>query len=396
MARRLRRLILIVVPATLLATIVAAALVELWVRTQWDDRRGTPGFYVRDAVLGQRLNAGYRGWFAGVPVSINALGFRDTREYSLSKARNTFRILILGDSVTFGHGALFETTYPYLVEQRLKAWRRDVNWEVWNLGVPGYNTADELAYLKEVRDRFQPDLVVVGWFPNDITFGIPTQTPGRTRRASAAVQRELQRHFYSYEFYRRALLTLRWRLMSVEDRTAMERLAEADDLLKRVENIADAAEQRIGDVDYFDDQQIRDFACPRWAPFDGGGGIRAALRDGGPAVTAWTSAVREFQRMHREGEQRIMFFLNLAPVVCQTEDRFHDGGSLAEDDALQAVMGKDTPVASVTRAFLHYRPSQMPVAGGHALGNANRVKADVLAEYLQSTVLPPLLDTKSK
>ena len=396
MAGRLQRLVLVVLPAAALATVVAAALVEVWVRTQWDDRRGTPGFYVRDAVLGQRLNAGYEGWFAGVPVDINALGFRDTREYSLVKAPNTFRILVLGDSVTFGHGALFETTYPYLVEQRLKAWRHDVNWEVWNLGVPGYNTADELAYLQEVQSRFQPDLVVVGWFPNDITGGMPTERPGRFRRASAAVQRGLQRNFYSYEFYRRALLTLRWRLMSVEDRTAMELLAEADDLVKRVDRLADADEQRIGDVDYFDDQQVRDFACPKWASVDGGGGIRALLRDGGPAVTAWMSAVRELQRMHREGEQRIMFFLNLAPVVCQTDDRFHDGGSLAEDDALQAVMGKDTPVASTTRAFLHHRPSQMPVAGGHALGNANRVKADVLAEYLQSTVLPPLLGEKVK
>ena len=176
----LQRLVLVVLPAAALATVVAAALVEVWVRTQWDDRRGTPGFYVRDAVLGQRLNAGYEGWFAGVPVRINALGSRDAREYTLFKAPNTFRILVLGDSVTFGHGALFETTYPYLVEQRLKAWRRDVNWEVWNLGVPGYNTADELAYLQEVKSRFQPDLVVVGGFPNDITFAMPTEVVCQT------------------------------------------------------------------------------------------------------------------------------------------------------------------------------------------------------------------------
>jgi hypothetical protein len=33
----------------------------------------------------------------------------------------------------------------------------------------------------------------------------------------------------------------------------------------------------------------------------------------------------------------------------------------------------------------------MPLASGHAIGNANRVKADALFEYLSTTVLPPLL-----
>ena len=86
-----------------------------------------------------------------------------------------------------------------------------------------------------------------------------------------------------------------------------------------------------------------------------------------------------------------MFFINMAPVICQTKDRFHDGGALADDAALQAILADGTPVASTTRAFLHYRPSQMPAAGGHSLGNANSVKADVLFEYLRATVLPPLL-----
>ena len=83
--------------------------------------RGTPGFFVSDPTRGQRLAAGYDGWFAGVPVRINALGFRDSRDYAIEKAPDTFRILVLGDSVTFGHGAMFEATYPYLLEQRLKA-----------------------------------------------------------------------------------------------------------------------------------------------------------------------------------------------------------------------------------------------------------------------------------
>ncbi len=142
--------------ATLIGVLVCTAAVEVWVRARWDERRGTPGFYVSDAALGQRLRAGYNGWFAGVPVRINNLGFRDPRDYELKKPAGTFRILVFGDSVTFGHGAVYETTYPYLLEGKLEAWRPDVRWEVWNLGVPGYNTGQELAYLREVRCALRP------------------------------------------------------------------------------------------------------------------------------------------------------------------------------------------------------------------------------------------------
>ena len=81
----------------------------------------------------------------------------------------------------------------------------------------------------------------------------------------------------------------------------------------------------------------------------------------------------------------------MAPTKCLTEDRFHDAGSLADDAAVLDVLGQGTPAVSTTRAFLHYRPSQMPAASGHSLGNANRVKADVLFEFLRDHTLPALV-----
>lgn len=387
-----RRLLVLSLPAIVLACLLGAALVEAWVRVQWDERRGTPGFYISDPVLGQRLNPGYDGWFAGVPVKINALGFRDTRDYTLHKPAGTFRIVVLGDSVTFGHGTLFETTYPYLLEQRLEAWRPDVHWEVWNLGVPGYNTRDELVHLQQVGQRYDPDLVVVGFYPNDLTAGLANENPGFARRAASAVQRAMQRRMYSFEFYKKVILTARWRLFTEEgDRQRIEHLAGAEALLATAAGAAASPEQKIGEVDYFGDEAVRDFVCPKFKPIDSSGGLRMQIRGGGPAIDAWVRAVREFQRLNRDRVHRIMFFINMAPVACPAADRFFDAGSLEDDAVVQEVLSAGTPVASSTRAFLHYRPSQMPGAGLHSIGNANRVKADALFHSLRSGVLPPLL-----
>ena len=89
-------------PALLLAAFGLAAGVEIWTRARWDDRKGTPGFFISHPVRIQQLAPGYHGWFAGVPVTINRLGFRDNREYSLAKSARTVRILVLGDSVVEG------------------------------------------------------------------------------------------------------------------------------------------------------------------------------------------------------------------------------------------------------------------------------------------------------
>ena len=107
-------------------------------------------------------------------------------------------------------------------------------------------------------------------------------------------------------------------------------------------------------------------------------------------MLSWRRSVEELQRLNREGVHRIMFFINMAPRICPDDDRYQDGGSLRDDATLTQILGVGTPVASSTRAFLHYRPSQMPAASGHSLGNSNRVKADALFEKLRADVIPQL------
>jgi hypothetical protein len=395
MRRAIRKSLVLALPASLLAVLVAILAIEVWVRMSWDHRRGTPGFLLSDAARGQRLAPGYEGWFAGVPVRINALGFRDPRDYSVEKRPGTFRIIVLGDSVTFGHGAVYETTYPFLLEERLKQWRPDVTWEVWNLAVPGYNTRQELTHLREIGPRFQPDLVVVGFYPNDYTGNESSGEPGWVRRAGSAVVRTLQRQLYSFEFFKRAFLTLRWRLLTKEeDRKRLEHLATEGALLNRTDPVSQN-DQSVSAVDYFDAQEVRDFVChglPRVDPRSPGE-LKQRIDVRAPDVAPWLDAVEDLQNLARQGVYRIVFFINGAPEICRDQDRFYNGGSLADERALVDVLGRGTPVVSSVSEFLHYRPSQMPVAGGHSVGNSNRVKADVLFDFLKHDVLPPVLPT---
>ena len=396
-ASKLMRRAAMAVAATLVAATLSAVAVEVWVRVSWDEQRGRPGFYLSDPELGQRLSPGYDGWFAGVPVRINALGFRDQRDYDVQKPPGAFRILVLGDSVTFGHGTRSDTTYPFLLEQRLRAWKPEVEWQVWNLGVPGYATSQELAYLERVAERYQPDLVVVGFYQNDLTGNAPRRHRALTRRATSAIQNVLQRWFYSYEFYKRAALVLQWRLFTDDEvRQRLEHLVTQEIPLGRKDYSAGRESQDLSDVDVFSDDEIARFVCdlqptPDLGPADR---LRARLQAPDAEMAAWLDAVRGFQERAARQAPALVFFINMAPEVCVAADRFYDGGSLAVDEVIRGVLGNGVPAVSSIRAFLAHRPSQMPGASGHAVGNANRVKADVLFAFLRADVLPGLLSPR--
>jgi hypothetical protein len=383
---------LVALSAFALAGVACAALVEVWVRAQWDERRGRPGFFLSDPVLGLRLAPGYEGWFAGTPVRINQRGFRDPREYVLEKSSATFRILVLGDSVTFGHGAIYDTTYPRLLEQRLHAWRPEVDWQVWNLGIPGLNTSQELAYLLEIGETYQPDVVVVGFFVNDFDSNAPAGEPGRLARAASFAARQLQGRLYSYEWYKRVYLTARWRLGGGEsDLRRLGHLADDAALFAQHDEMMVRDDQQLTELDRFTIDEVEQFVCVGVPPPDpkGADEFAALLRTPSPEFSHWLEAVRGFHSLHATGTHHIVFFVNMAPDVCPGADRFYDAGVLAFDDVLvDALRGPGVPVVSSTRAFLHHRPSQMPSAGGHSLGNANAVKADVLFEFLAGNVLP--------
>ena len=96
-------------------------------------------------------------------VAINLLGFRD-REFAVSRTAD-FRIVVLGDSFTYGWGVTAQQAWPKILETNLRAGGSSV--EIANLGRPG---ADPDGYA-EVATRaipvLRPDLGVVAIVQGD-------------------------------------------------------------------------------------------------------------------------------------------------------------------------------------------------------------------------------------
>ncbi|MFH2137266.1 MAG: hypothetical protein ABII88_01990 [Candidatus Omnitrophota bacterium] len=99
--------------------------------------------------------------------SINSQGIRDA-EYALPKPADVYRIIILGDSVTFGTEYPVEYTYPKVLESILK--ENEIggkNFEVLNAGVCGYNAFQKLVFLKSKLLKLEPDLVIYQFLNDD-------------------------------------------------------------------------------------------------------------------------------------------------------------------------------------------------------------------------------------
>ena len=95
---------------------------------------------------------------------LNADGFRGD-EFDVQS--NNKRVLFIGDSYTFGWGVDQQEVLPYQLEQLLAGPPYAMDVDIYNLGVPGYNTVQEFHLLNQVLDRYSPELVMVGYVMND-------------------------------------------------------------------------------------------------------------------------------------------------------------------------------------------------------------------------------------
>lgn len=114
------------------------------------------------------LAPGIRGWFQKAPLTVNEAGWRGPELSRVRADPRILRIVCIGDSHTFGWGVGVEEAFPAVLA-RLHAERHPESapLEVINLGVPGYNTAQEVASLEYKGLEYEPDLVVLFACRND-------------------------------------------------------------------------------------------------------------------------------------------------------------------------------------------------------------------------------------
>jgi hypothetical protein len=216
---------------------LALLTVELGVRM----RHLVPSrFWEPDAILGTKLIPGKQGWWTQeeheftVPVRINSDGRRDL-ERPVHKPDGTYRILLLGDSFVEAMQVPIEQTFARRLEAALtRSGGPPV--EVLSMGVRGYCTASEYLWYRDHGRAYQPDLVLVSFYPgNDVKNNSPTLEPTlvpeydaqgalqRVNGKSAVSERGVLRASAAYMYFRKLLLTeqpalaarlARWGLLS--------------------------------------------------------------------------------------------------------------------------------------------------------------------------------------
>jgi len=99
-------------------------------------------------------------------IHTNRLGFRDS-DHQVEKSKRSFRILILGDSFSFGWGVNVHEIYHQILKQKLSFGCHNIRFEIINASTPGWGIENELAWFRSRGVSYDPDLVIVQFYPFD-------------------------------------------------------------------------------------------------------------------------------------------------------------------------------------------------------------------------------------
>jgi lysophospholipase L1-like esterase len=179
----LARRVLLVVVSTLIALGCAEVLFR-WYTGRTFDRTFPPWTGNLVVVRGAQVFA-FKPHVSGVfpgsvdqdrrfPYRTNAHGLRDRDRPA--KAPDTKRVLVIGDSYTWGYAIAEEEAYPQVAE-RLLAERGRPDIEVINGGIPDYNSRQERVLLEKLMPIYQPDAVFLAYVVNDAEPSTAMPTP---------------------------------------------------------------------------------------------------------------------------------------------------------------------------------------------------------------------------
>ena len=148
---------------------------------QWSDRVNVQLITATDnPELPYVLTPNADGWGWETHVTMNSHGFRD-REFTEKKG-DRFRIIAIGDSITFGSRLSPPSVlYPKQLERLLQSRPSTSQVEVLNFGVTGYDVVNDVEHLRVRALKFQPDIVLLGFCVNDI--GTSSTAMGYVRAA---------------------------------------------------------------------------------------------------------------------------------------------------------------------------------------------------------------------
>lgn len=132
---------------------------------KYRDYRSSFQFKERPDVFGDLKPARSDIWYLhpNMPYRVvtNNQGLRMKSDIVFPKEKQ--RILILGDSYTFGPYLPNEYTYPYFLAEEYG------NAEIINAGVAGYTIMDEVSLFEERAKYVEPDITILQVLDNDIT-----------------------------------------------------------------------------------------------------------------------------------------------------------------------------------------------------------------------------------
>ncbi len=113
----------------------------------------------------------------GVDINLNSQGFRNNENISDSKKK----ILMLGDSMTFGWGA--NETFSFGLEKELKE-----NYQVLNAGIGNTNTYMQINNFFNNFVQYDFDIIILNFFVNDF------------EKVKIKEANYIEKNFYSYTF----------------------------------------------------------------------------------------------------------------------------------------------------------------------------------------------------
>ena len=164
---------------------------------------------------GQPIRANTRFVVEGPEYSVeyhtDHRGFRTAAEPTAA-ATSAKRLLLLGDSFTFGSGVAYQKTWPVRLQHALR--QDGLLFEVINAGRRGADTRSEVLLLERLLPQVQPNFVLLVFLPNDLFTNGPleagatlTSTTSRGMPSRVRTRRDKRSDFDVVTLGKRLLLS---------------------------------------------------------------------------------------------------------------------------------------------------------------------------------------------